>query len=495
MMKLIFITTLLAAVHAHAAVNPASLFRDKMVLQRGMDVPVWGEADPGEKVTVSFGGQSETVISGKDGRWMLKLGSMEASAEGREMKVSGANEIIYEDVLVGEVWICSGQSNMAMGISAVPELKKLTLKNANIRYFDVPKVVAFEPQDSLPAGVEWKDGIPPSAVAAGFAHFLEKSADVPVGIILSCWGSSSIEAWMPRDMTNQLPIFKEQMDEMYADKERMLRIKGIIESPKARKKDDDIFIRRQSNIVYNAMIAPLVPYACRGLVWYQGERNAMNYDKLPDGPWYRRSISMTGYGNALKLWIQRYRKEWKRDDFHFMAVMLPGYAKGLEKVAESPTARSWAWMREAQLEALELPNTSVVTTIDLGHLTNIHPKDKLPIGERLALLAQRDTLGNDVVADGPVMKEVKKDKGKLIVQFENTEGLKTKDGKAPTGFWLSEDTKKWFVADAVIINDGVVLSSAELKSPKFIRYAFAAMPKTNLVNSANLPTRPFRTDD
>lgn len=491
-MRTILITTILTAANLTAAVKPSALFCDNMVLQQGMAVPVWGHADPQEKVTVTFAGQTKSVTTDKDGKWMVKLDSLKASSEGREMKFSGSNEVLVSDVLVGEVWICSGQSNMQMGLNTLPALNKQKLKFKNVRCFDVPKVVAFEEQDSLKG--DWKVGLPNSAVAGGFAHFLEKSADVPVGIILSCWGSSSLEAWMPRDLGKDIPLFKEQLDELDGNKETRAKIKRIMETKGPRKTPDDIFLRRQSNILYNAMIAPLVPYACRGLVWYQGERNAMNYDELPAEPWFRRSIPMVGYGDALKLWIERYRKEWDKEDMHFMVVMLPGYAKGFEKVAESPTEKSWAWMREQQLKALDLPNTSVVNTIDLGHLTNIHPKDKLPIGQRLALLAQRDTLGENIIAEGPVMMEVTVMNEALIVDFENSEGLKTSDGEAPSAFWISSDAKKWEQASAEIKDGQVILTSEQIKRPKFIRYAFAAMAKTNLVNAADLPARPFRTD-
>ncbi|MGJ8656011.1 MAG: sialate O-acetylesterase [Akkermansiaceae bacterium] len=488
----LLIASTLASVNTYAAVKPSSLFCDHMVLQQGMTVPVWGHADPSEKVTVTFAGQAKTTTTDKDGKWMVKLDALKVSAKGQAMKISGSNKISFKDVLVGEVWICSGQSNMQMGLNTLPALNKKRAEAKNVRHFEVPKVVAFEEQDTVKG--RWATGLPNSAVAGGFAHFLEESADVPVGIILSCWGSSSLEAWMPRDMGKDLPLFQEQLDELDGNKETRAEIKRILETKGARKTPDDIYLRRQSNILYNAMIAPLVPYACRGLVWYQGERNASNYDKLPEKPWYRRNIPMVGYGNALKLWIERYRKEWGKEDMHFMVVMLPGYAKGFGKVPENPTVESWAWMREQQLQALELPHTSVVNAIDLGHETNIHPKDKLPIGERLALLAQRDTLAKDIVAEGPVMTKVDSKRGSLIVNFENSKGLKTKDGKAPSAFWVSTDGKRWEPATAEIKGEQVILTSDKVRSPKFIRYAFAAMPKTNLVNAAELPARPFRTD-
>jgi sialate O-acetylesterase len=490
--KTLFFTWFVLLVNAYGDVVPSSLFTDHMVLQRGMAVPIWGNADAGESVRVEFAGQSKTTRVDAEGKWMLRLASLEASEVGREMRISGKNEVVFEDVLVGEVWICSGQSNMQFGSGGVPGVKALIPEAGEVRTFEVKRTVAFEPKDSVEG--TWKDEVPGSAVAAGFSILLEQAADVPVGIILSCWGSSSLEAWMPRDLEEKFPLLKEQMSLLDEGTEARTRIQSALDGPKAWSRPDDIFMRRQSTILYNAMIHPLAPYACRGLVWYQGERNAANLDTLPKEPWYRRSIPALMYGEALKLWMQRYRQQWGREDFYFMVVMLPGYARGLEKQAESPTAASWAWMRESQLEALELPGTSVVNTIDLGHLTNIHPADKLPIGHRLALLAQRDTLSKDIVAEGPVMSQVEAQGNTLVVRYDYAKGLMTKDGAAPKAFWIAGAAGKWMPAEAELRGETVVLQADGLAKPLYVRYAFAGMPRTNLVNAVKLPARPFRTD-
>ncbi|MEP4078346.1 sialate O-acetylesterase [Haloferula sp.] len=470
-----------------------SLFKDHMVLQRDMTVPVWGSADPGETITVEFASQKKSAEADANGRWQVRLDPLATSFKSRKMTVSSpATSMEISDVLVGEVWICSGQSNMQMVANSDPNIKKLTPKQEHLRTFAVKRTVAFEEQEYLEGS--WNLKGPDSAVAFSFAYFLEQSIDVPVGIILSCWGSSSIEAWMPRDLTEKVPQFKTVMEEFDANTEFHTEIKAALDANKPWNRTMDILMRRQPNIVYNAMMKPLAPYACRGLVWYQGERNARTVTGMPDKPWYYRNICMTEYGSALQHWIRRYRQEWQKEDLHFMVVMLPGYAKGLEKKADSPTAPSWAWMRESQLEALELPDCSVATTIDLGHPTNIHPKDKLPIGQRLALLAQRDTLGMEIVAEGPVMKRVEVSGDQLVVHYDHAEGLKTKNGAAPAAFWLSDKSGKWVPAEAEIKGTTVVLSSPELPRPLYVRYAFAAKPTVNLVNSAGLPGRPFRTD-
>ncbi|MGJ8644420.1 MAG: sialate O-acetylesterase [Luteolibacter sp.] len=481
-----------------AELSLGSLFTDNAVLQRDMQVPVWGTADAGGVVSVKFADQEKTATANANGKWKVELDPLSASFDPETLTVSSATHPTIEcgNILVGEVWICSGQSNMQMSYGGIPDIKALIPAAKNIRSFAVKRTVAFTEQDTCEG--EWMDEIPDSAVGFAFAHFLEKAAEVPVGIILSCWGSSSIEAWMPRDMTETVPHFKKIMDEFDADAETRDRIASIIEGPKPWPNGDDVFLRRQSNILYNAMIHPLAPYASRGLVWYQGERNTQSMFGMLKDPWFARNSGMLKYGDTLTNWIQRYRAEWGRDDFHFLIVMLPGYHKplntGAQKGAEHPGAHSWAWMRESQLQAQELANASVVNTIDLGDVKNIHPKDKLPIGQRLALLAARDTLGQEVEAEGPVLDRVDIEGDQLVVHLDHSEGLKTIEGKAPTAFWVADDSAKWVKAEAELKGDTVVLRSSELSKPLYVRYAFAGKPNVNLINSAGLPAYPFRTD-
>jgi sialate O-acetylesterase len=477
----------------------ASLFKNHMVLQRDMPIPVWGKAEAGTTVTVRFANSEKSTISDSNGKWRVDLEALKSSFTPRTMVVySSVDEdtIQVSDIVVGEVWICSGQSNMQVPVNAVPEIKSLVSSAANIRSFTVNNTVAFQPQDTCEG--EWVNEHPNSAVAFAFSYFLEKAANVPVGIILTSWGSSSIEAWMPRDMTETVPHFKTMMEEFDADTATKDRIKAILDGQKPWSREEDIFLRRQSNILYNAMMHPLIPYACRGLVWYQGERNTQSMYGMVKDPWFSRNSGMLIYGDVLKDWIKRYRKEWNRDDFEFMIVMLPGYGGGLDSGKdmnpESPAAHSWAWMRESQLKAHELPHTSVVNTIDLGDVKNIHPKDKLPIGQRLALFATKDNLEQNIEVHGPIMSHVEVKGNSLVVHFDHADGLKTIDGKAPTAFWLADDSGKWFPAEAEIKGLTVILQTSKLKEPRYIRYAFTGKPKVNLVNKANLPAYPFRTD-
>ncbi len=463
-----------------AEVSPGSMFGDHMVLQRDMPVPVWGTANPGEKVSVEFADHKETATADHNGKWLVKLPALQASAQGREMTIAGTNKIIFKDVLVGEVWICSGQSNMEFPRSKVKELEALVpeAKTKPIRSYRVPTFVSLTPQDNCKG--QWSVEPSTSAVAFGLSYYLHEKIDVPIAVIVTCWGSSWIEGWMPLDMTEQLPHFKKMMEEFAAkDKEKVINlIDAAISSGKDAKawaRGDNVWVRQRPNILYNAMMHPIVPYACRGLAWYQGEANAGRYQE---------------YAQSLPLWVQRLRKEWGREDFHFLAVMLPGYGKA----DGPPDARTWAQMRDAQLSVLQLPHTGVANTIDLGDVKNIHPADKAPIGERLALLACRDVHGQKIMGQGPTYKSIEIKGAQVVISFTYAQGLKTTDGKAPTGFWLSNAAGEWQEATAVIEGETIILTAAGVDKPAGCCYAYTGKPTVNLVNGDNLPAYPFKSD-
>lgn len=462
-----------------------SPFTEHMVLQRNVPIKVWGEAASGSSVSITLGKYSTSVKTNTDGEWMATLPKHKAGGPFTFSVNSDSESVSFTDVMFGEVWICCGQSNMFMSYKGIPEIEELEPSAKNIRTFKFKNTVAFDEQNYIDG--QWVEEVPNSAVAFSFAYFLEEASDVPVGIILTCWGSSSIEGWMPRDMTEQLPHFKNIMTKFDADAAKKAKIDSILRVDE-RSRRGDIFLRTQPNIIYNAMMKPFAPYSCRGMVWYQGEANA------------NRIKGMLQYGETLPLWIQRLRQDWTQQDFHFLGVMLPGYGRQLkpleltDSLMESPEALSWAWMRESQCKALELPNTAIATTIDLGLKTNIHPKDKLPVGQRLALLAQQNTLGKKMLADGPVLKKISQKQHSIVISYNNAKGLKTVDGEAPTAFWVADDSENWVRAETRIKGNKVYLSTTELENPMYVRYAFSAMPKVNFVNGADLPARPFRTD-
>jgi sialate O-acetylesterase len=440
-----------------ADVVPSSLFGDHMVLQRDMALPVWGSAEPGEKVTVRFAGQEASAQADASGKWKVALPAQGASSEGRELLIEGKNKVVIKDVLVGEVWLCSGQSNMQFGWGkesqpmynwgGVPELAALVpdARTRPIRSFNVPTDVSLTPRDTCKG--TWSTNVSGSAVAFGFSYYLQKKLDVPVAVIVACWGSSSIEGWMPRDMTEQLPHFKAIMESFDGSTQIQNRVSAAI----ARGiQHGNVFVRQQPNILYNAMMQPVIPYACRGLVWYQGEANADKY---------------TDYAKSFPLWLARLRKEQGRDDFHLLAVMLPGFGNA-----------SWPFFREAQMGILKMPHTSVANTIDLGDEKNIHPADKAPICERLALLARQDVYGEKMEAQGPIFKSASVKGNQMVIAFDHADGLKTVDGAAPTGFQLAGSDNAWVPAKAVIKGQTVEVEAEGLATPLFVRYAFAGKP-------------------
>jgi len=480
-------------------VRLSSLFSNHMVLQREQVVPVWGQASAHERIQVHFAGQSKSTQADHNGNWSVSLDPMPASFEARDLLVSGKTKIVISDVLVGEVWICSGQSNMQFAANAVPEVKGLIPFTNHIRSFEVQRTVAVSEEDDVIG--KWTTHHPNSAVAFSFAYFLKDISNVPVGIILTAWGSSSLEAWMPADMTSKFPYFKSIMDDFYADDKTQNKISNIL-SKGTWTNEEDIFLRRQPNILYNAMMKPLAPYASRGLVWYQGERNTRYLSGVPEvseDNWYHRVAGMKEYGSILHEWILRYRNEWKNDKMNFLIVMLPGFGGGTVDSPnidpEDPSAQSWAWMRESQMQVLGLAYTGIANTIDLGDVNDIHPKDKLPIGQRLALLASKNIKRSGILCEGPIMSRVDVLKNSIIVHFKNADGLKTTNGKEPSAFWLADESGQWKAASAVINENQIELSSPEIESPKYVRYAFAGKPNVNLVNRMELPAYPFRTDE
>jgi len=480
----LLLAALVSLLHA-APLELASPFTEHMVLQRDMEVPVWGWGTPGQKIEVSVDGKHARTTAKPDGSWMATLPPVEAGGPYTFTVSSGSETIAFEDVLAGEVWICSGQSNMQFGRAGMDGAKRMLKEAAGrpLRSMNVMQDVSLAPRKRCKGA--WKASPSASAVAFAFSLHLQMGlGKVPVGVIVTSWGSSSIEGWMPLDMTSQLPHFKKAMATFEKnDKTKVVQLIKDRADGKKWPRQKNIYLRTRPNILYNAMLHPLIPYASRGMVWYQGEANAKNVE------------SMLRYGNSLKLWTQRLRKAWGRDDFYMDAVMLPRFARTADqKAPDDPTAQSWAWFRNSQLELLELPHTGVAVTVDLGAPNNIHPHDKEPVGKRLALLALHDVNGKDVAARGPTLDRAEPRGSSLRVSFDRANGLATTDGKAPRSFWLAGTDGQWAPAEARIDGEAVVLMSPKVPQPKFVRYAFVAVPDVNLVNGAKLPAVPFRTD-
>jgi sialate O-acetylesterase len=468
----------LSAYVVRAEVRLPALFSDNMVLQQGMDLPVWGWADDGEEVKVTFREKTVTAKA-KGGKWMVKLGKFKAGGPDA-LVVEGKNRIEVKNILVGEVWVCSGQSNMELALNNAFEGKEEVARSSNkqLRLLHVPKRKSDKPIDDVKA--EWKESGPEStpgfsAVAYYFGRDLQKAHNVPVGLIETCWGGSPAEVWMSEKALSSNPEYKRDILDAYVatlHKE---------ETTNARPQR----VPWKPTELYNGMIAPLIPFAFKGAIWYQGESNAGRADQ------YRRL-----FADMIRNW----RQDWGQGDFTFLAVQLAPYDKGkkrsLETIMEKPVESDWAELREAQLLATKtLPKVGMAVITDVGEKDDIHPKKKEPVGARLALAALGIAYGEKLEYFGPVYESMKSQDGKAILSFTHAEsGLEAHDGELK-GFAICGPDKKFVWAKGEIDGDKVIVSSPEVSEPVAVRYGWADFPIVNLWNKAGLPATPFRTDD
>jgi sialate O-acetylesterase len=483
----------IAAVFSAHAVRLPAVINANMVLQRDMQVPIWGWGDAGEKITVSFAGQSKSATVGKNGKWMLKLDKLEANAKPSNLTVKGNNEIKLGNILVGEVWICSGQSNMEWKVAQCANAKEeIAMANHSaIRLFDVPgHTVHPLPQDKGKG--DWKVCSPStissfSATGYYFGRRIHKELNVPVGLVGSNWGGTRIEPWTTLDGFQSVPELSEQAKSVAAytaDK----KVGGA--SPSA---------------IYNSMVHPLTPYAMRGAIWYQGESNG--------------GEGITYYQKKHAL-VKGWRKAFQNPDLGFYWVQLCNFRKANVVEVKDPKKEEsrpeggdgWAKLREAQTQALDLKHTGMAVIIDLADANNpndIHPKNKQDVGGRLAQWALHQTYDKkNMVPSGPLYSGHKIKGNQVHLSFKNVgKGLIVgkKEKLEPTKqikngslkhFSIAGADKKWHWADAKIIGDKVVLSSKDVKTPVAARYAFTMNPAdANLYNKEGLPAGPFRTDN
>jgi sialate O-acetylesterase len=448
---------MLLTAHAQSAVRPNALFSDGAVLQQGMKVPVWGTANDGEKVTVKFAGQ-EVSTTAKDGRWRVELAPLKAGGP-TEMTIAGENTVKLSNILVGEVWIASGQSNMQWSVkqSDNPEQNVKESANPQIRLITIPRRSTPEPQGDVDA--KWQECGPQtvgdfSAVAYFFGRDLEKQLKVPVGIISTNYGGTPAEAWTSHGSLEAEPALKTLAANPATDKPN---------SPSG---------------LYNAMIHPLLPYAIRGAIWYQGESNA------PRAYEYRAL-----FPTMIKDW----RARWGQGDFPFLLVQLAPFMK----IEYQPQECAWAELRDAQLYATQsLPAVGMAVITDVGDALDIHPKWKAPVGGRLALAARALAYGEKVPYSGPEFYQQQIEGDRAILSFKHTDGgLLAQGGGALYGFTIAGADKKFVNAHAEIQGDKVVVWSPAVKNPVAVRFGWANYPLVNLWNGAGLPASPFRTDD
>lgn len=492
---------LLLAAPLLAEVKLASPFTDHMVLQRELPVPVWGTAAPGEKVTVEFAGQKKSATADAAGQWRVDLAPLTASTEPRDLLVSSDNpqsEIRnpkLSDVLVGEVWLGSGQSNMDFSVSKKvkyfagvlnEEQEIATANHPQIRMFVGEAQKSNTPQARV--GGQWQvcspETVPAfSAVGYFFARALQRDLNMPVGVIVESYGASTAQAWIRREAMLGDPRFKavlDRFDEIVSKHvpptaAEIEDWKHAVELAKAEKKRpprapgaDPVQDQHNPTVMYNGMIAPIVPYAIRGVLWYQGESITAPRELFP--AWN-------------ELLITDWRKLWGRElPFYFCQLAAQ------QAASNGPDVRAW------QAEALALPGTGMAVTIDVGEEKNVHPKNKVPVGDRLARLALANVYGWKIEASGPVYQSLTAVDGALRLKFTHLGGGLVAQGGALKTFEVAGADGKFVPAEAAIEGDTIVARSAAVPAPTAARYAWAAWPEgSNLFNAAGLPAAPFQT--
>jgi len=481
-----------------AEVRLNGLFCDGMVLQRNMPVPVFGTADKGERITVEIAGQTKVTAADEEGNFKVLLDPLKAGGP-FELKVTAAKPIVIKDVLVGEVWLCTGQSNMEMEVKSCINAQKeiASADNPQIRQFIVRRVKAATPQDTLPS-VAWEEQVrldtwvsaSPATVgdftAVGyfFAREISKRLGVPVGLINTCWGGTVAEAWTSETTLENSPAVKSiltdwpkynadgnWLKEMYAKYE--LEKKEALEAGKP----DPLYFC-QPSVLYNAMIAPLVAYGIQGALWYQGESNqARAYQ----------------YRDLLPVMVHGWRADWERE-FPFLIVQLANFEEG---------SGYWPELREAQLMAMKrIPNSAMTVTTDIGEAHDIHPKNKQEVGRRLSLAARATVYGETKLEwSGPLYQKMLIEGGKVRISFEHAgEGLCTREDKAPAGLTIAGADRKFVPAEGKIEGGELVVWSEAVPQPVAVRYAWTDNPEdANLCNKMEgklyLPASSFRTDD
>ena len=491
---LIFLLILVSI--SSADIKLPSIISDSMVLQQQSQVPIWGTADPGEKISVraNFKVSAQTT-AGSDGKWSVKLKTPKAGGP-YTITVKGNNTIKLSDVLIGEVWICSGQSNMQWSLNRTDDAEKHIAEAnfPNIRLFTVKRAIASEPQTDCEGN--WSNCSPEtvpafSAVAYYFGNNLHKELNVPIGLISTNWGGTLAEAWTRKECLEKDEMLKPILERYDAyieklpqaqirftkqyEKWKELAKKAKAEGKKPPRSPQKPVERNQNSpsSLYNAMLSPLIPYSIKGAIWYQGESNV--------GRAYQ-------YRTLFPTMITNWRTDWAQGDFPFYFVQLAPFKYNADRPSQE--------LREAQMMTLSLPNTGMAVTMDIGNPTNIHPTNKLDVGKRLALWAlAKDYHRNSLIFSGPLYRSMNVEGSKVRLSFSHIgTGLLAKDGQL-SHFTIAGKDKKFVDASAVIDGKTIVVSSDQVTSPVAVRYGWSNTAEPNLFNKEMLPASSFRTDD
>lgn len=492
---LTFLLCLTVSVSAEVVLAP--LFSNGGVLQRDRPIPVWGRAAPGEEIEVRFDGETAKTRADQSGRWRVELKARKASIEGKELVVRGEDTVRVRDLLIGDVWLCSGQSNMAFtvyrGLNANAEIGFANFPL--IRHYLVPRRVAERPAEDI-TGV-WQICHPDSvADFTGIGYFFARDLflrnGVPVGLINSTWGGTQIESWMDEAAVRADPaaeeIFKrwEQRLAEYPAKaagypETLADWKAQIDEARRSGKEwttpapsapEGPGSRWMPAGLYNAMIAPLGPVPLRGVLWYQGEANAPRAAE---------------YASLFRGMIEQWRRDYGAE-LPFYFVQLANHDRTSDK-----TQRTWAFLREAQQSVLDLPHTGMVVTIDIGDVQDVHPKNKQEVGRRLALLVRAKLEGEAVEFSGPMFSRIAPESGgKLRVFFEHARGLNSR-GREIAAVEVAGADRVFHPARATIEGENLVVHAVAVSEPVAVRYAWHNFPDATLCNADGLPAAPFRS--
>lgn len=518
MKKLLLPCLTLLAASLQAEVKMPGVFSDGMVLQQQQLVRVWGNAEVGEEVKVGFGDQTHSIVTDGTGQWSVTLNPMNANAQPTDLVVTGKNSLTFKNVLVGEVWICSGQSNMQWTVkqAANAEAEIAGANHPQIRMFNVERRPSPEEEGDCQGA--WKEANPAnvgdfSAVGYYFGRHLHNVLKVPVGLINTSWGGTRIEAWTSSLALEERPCATEMLADWKAHAEKwdaakeqaafdkrkaewQAEVKKIDEEnakladgqkkpkPQApRPPDDPTKTPHRPSVLFNGMVSPLIPYGIKGAIWYQGESNQ------------KRAFQ---YQELLPTMINDWRKQWA-DNFSFYIVQLANFGNGKPVTKDAGMADTWAELQEAQtLTAQTLEKCGIAIINDIGEQNDIHPKNKQEVGRRLALWALAKDYGkNGAEYSGPLYLSSVIQGDKVRVQFTHAgAGLKTRDGGEPKHFQIAGADQKWDWAKAKIEGNEVVVWSETVPQPIGVRYAWASWPEgANLINAEGLPASCFRTDD
>ncbi len=485
----------------HAQLTLPSIFGDHMVLQQKQVNPIWGWTAPGASVKVSIHGQSHITEADATGYWKIDLRPIPAGGPYR-MRIEGdKTKFFFDDILVGEVWICSGQSNMQWPVNLTNsgELAKLTANAPKIRLISVPRVGTQEAQKDFSG--EWAlctpESVPDfSAVGYFFGRRLHHALDVPIGLIDNAWGGSAADAWIRRDVLEKDGRFDDLMA-WWEDQEKSYDYDAILTDWEKRVKEweaKDVDVResrrprRPANLmtgnqrpgnIYNGVLHPTIGYGIRGAIWYQGESNASRAYQ---------------YRDLFPLMIQHWRDEWGQGDFPFYYVQLADFMEE----SKDPQESNWAELREAQTMAMDrLPNVGEAVIIDVGEGRDIHPRNKQTVADRLARWALARDYHKDIQYRSPTYESLQIEGDKIILTFDHVgQGLYAFDTREPQGFAIAGQDKKFVWANAKIINESQVeVWSDQILHPVAVRYAWAHNPVCNMYCREGLPMTPFRTDD